>query len=83
MSQYSPGTFQFAENIMDSSVKSARRRAEIARLGRKASLGRAKGQRFYSGALALLGQRLTFWGKSLQERHGAEGTTSVSQSARA
>jgi len=81
MSQYSPGAFHFAENIMDSSVKNALCQAEMDRLGRKASRGRTGSQRFYSVALASLGQRLSFWGKSLQERHGAEGTASVSQSA--
>lgn len=81
MSQYTPGVFQFAENIMDSSVKNALRQAERDRLGRKASMGRTASQRFYSGALVSLGQRLSSWGKSLQERHGAEGAASVSQSA--
>jgi hypothetical protein len=83
MSEYSPGTFQFAERIMDMSVQDAHRQARAGRLGRQARAGREKGYRFYSGVLASLGCRLATWGESLQERYGVEGSASVSQSARA
>lgn len=83
MSEYAPGTFQFAEQIVDMSVQDARRQVRAARLGRQARAGSEKGRRFYSGALAALGYRLTTWGEGLQERYGAEGSASVSQSARA
>lgn len=81
MSEYSPGTFQFAEQIMDMSVQDAHHQARANRLGRRARAGRHKRHHFYSGALASLGCRLTTWGEVLQERHGADGTASVSQSA--
>jgi hypothetical protein len=81
MSEYSPGTFQFAERIMDMSVHDAHRQVQADRLGRRARVGHERRHRFYSGALASLGCRLTTWGEILQERHGTDGTASVSQSA--
>ena len=81
MSEYTPGTFQFAEQIMDMSVQDAYRQVRADRLGRRARAGRERCHRFYSGALASLGCRLTTWGEVLQERHGTEATPSVSQSA--
>jgi hypothetical protein len=83
MSEYAPGTFHFAEQIVDTSVQDARRQVRSARLGRQARAGGEKGRRFYSSALVALGCRLTTWGEGLQDRYGAEGSASVSQSARA
>jgi hypothetical protein len=83
MSEYTPGTFQFAEQLMDMSVQDAHREVRLSRLGRKARAGGEKGRRFYSSALAALGYRLSTWGEGLQDRYGAEGSASVSQSARA
>lgn len=79
MSEYAPGTFQFAERIMDMNVAEARREAQ--RLRRRARADRASGQRLHFRALAWLGQRLTSWGVHLQERYSTEGSSPVPQSA--
>jgi len=81
MSEYAPGTFQFAEQIMDMNVAEARRGAEAQRLHRRARADRASGQRLHFRALAWLGQRLTSWGVRLQERYSTEGSSPVPQSA--
>ena len=81
MSEYAPGTFQFAERIMDMNVMEARRGAEAQRLQRRARAGRASGQRLHFRTLAWLGQRLTSWGVRLQERYSTEGSSPVPQSA--
>ena len=81
MSEYTPGTFQFAERIMDMSVQDTHRQVQADRLGRRARARRGRSYRFYSSALASLGCRLTTWGEVLQERHGTDDTASISQSA--
>lgn len=82
MSEYSPGTFQFAERIMDLSVQEAHRGAEAQRLQRQAKAGREGSLRLYSGAMAWLGHRLSTWGERLQERYSPEGSAPVAQSAK-
>jgi hypothetical protein len=75
MSEYAPGTFLFAEQIMDIKVQEARR------YRRQSRAGRATDQRFYFGALAWLGQRLTAWGEDLQERYNAPAPRSIHRPA--
>lgn len=72
MSQYPPGTFQFADCIMDMHVDSARREVQARRLGRLAGAARPRGRRWSPTILAArmaagLGRRLVAWGASLQE----------------
>jgi hypothetical protein len=81
MSEYSPGTFQFAERIMDMNVQQAHRAARAEGLCRQARAGALSNRPVYCTALAWLGQRLAGWGKSLHERYGSEGPTSMPQSA--
>jgi hypothetical protein len=72
MSEFPPGSFEFADCIRDMHVKSARREAQGRRL---ATLARSHNQRFYCALLASLGQRLMAWGANLYERYGTEGAT--------
>jgi hypothetical protein len=83
MSEYVPGTLYGAERNMQSSLEERHRWADARRLKRQARAGGKKDRRFYSSALAALGCRLAMWGEGLQDRYGAEGSASVSQSARA
>ena len=79
MSEYPPGTFQFAERTMDLSVQEALRGARSRRLQREASTGRESSPRFYFGALVWLGQHLATWGERLQERYNAEESVPLPQ----
>ncbi len=83
MSEYSSGSFQFAERIMNLKVEEALREANARNLQRQARAGRSASQPFYSGALAWLGHRMANWGEHLLERYSAEGSTSRPQSAEA
>jgi hypothetical protein len=81
MSDYSPGAFHFADRVVDQTVRAAHREAESYRLLCKAKAGCERSNRFYFGALAWVGHRLTAWGKYLQERYNVEDTAPVPQSA--
>ena len=78
MSEYSPGTFVFADRIMDMHVESARREVQAQRLARTA---RPDKQPCYCAVLASLGQRLAEWGSTLQERYSTEESTPTPASA--
>jgi hypothetical protein len=80
MSEYAPGTFQFAERIMDMKVEKARRETNARRLQSQAGAGRDPSPRFYGRALAWMGRRLANWGRQLQERYGSEGSRPMPQS---
>ena len=72
MSEFPPGTFEFADRMMDMNVASARREAQGRRL---AAAARSHSQRFYCALLASLGQHLMAWGVNLYERYSTEGST--------
>jgi len=75
MSEYPPGSFVFAERIMDMHVEEARREVQTQRLRRQAGAARPRSQRFYGAVLAGLGQQLVAWGASLQEGYSTEEST--------
>ena len=79
MCEYPPGTFQFAEQTMDSAVQEALSEARAGRLQREARAGPESSPRFYFEMLAWLGQRLATWGERLQERYGAEESEPLRQ----
>ena len=81
MSDYSPGAFHLADSVMDQTVKAAHREAASYRLLCKVKANCGRNYRFYFGALAWFGHRLTAWGQYLQERYSAEGSAPVPQSA--
>lgn len=70
MSEFPPGSFEFADCMMDMHVARARREAQGRRL---AAAARSRGQRFYCILLASLGQRLMAWGSNLYDRYSTEG----------
>ena len=72
MSEYPPGSFEFADCMMDMHVRSARREAQGRRL---AAAARSHSQGFHCALLASLGQHLMAWGADLYERYSAEGST--------
>jgi hypothetical protein len=72
MSEYSPGSFVFADRIMDMYVEGARREVKAQRL---ASAARPDSQPFHCAVLASLGQRLAAWGATLQQRYNTEEST--------
>jgi hypothetical protein len=72
MSEFPPGSFEFADCLRDMHVAGARREAQGRRL---AAAARSHSQRFYCALLASLGQRLMAWGANLYERYSAEGAT--------
>jgi hypothetical protein len=80
MSEYAPGSWQFAERIMDMNVEKAHLQAARHRLWRQAQGDRRTSRRFYFGALAWLGYRLAAWGQRLQARYSSEGSTPMPQS---
>ena len=82
MSEYAPGSFQFAERIMDMNVEERRRGTESRRILGRSRTGRRAGHRFYFSALAKLGNRLSAWGERLEERYGTDGSAPVPQSAK-
>jgi uncharacterized coiled-coil protein SlyX len=82
MSEFPPGTFQFAERIMDLNVERAHRDTRIHRLRRQITAGQEGNQAFYHEVLAWLGQRLTRWGERLQERYSTEGSAPRPRSAK-
>ena len=75
MSEFPPGSFEFAERIMHAKVQEAQREAEVQRLQRQAGVARARGDHFYGVGLGWLGQCLSAWGARLQERYAADGST--------
>lgn len=75
MSEFPPGSLEFAERIMDAKVQEARHEAEAQRLRQQAGIARARSEHFYGASLARLGQRLSAWGARLQERYAADGST--------
>ena len=81
MSQYAPGSFSFAESIMEMNVQERRREADSSRLLSQSKAQRHAVQRFYCGALARLGNQLSAWGETLVERYSTEGTVPARQSA--
>jgi hypothetical protein len=81
MSEFSPGTFQFAEKSMKQSVREAHQWAEARRLQRQVRAGSGKLHRFYSDVMSSLGGRLASWGERLQERYSSEGSAQATQSA--
>ncbi len=81
MSEFAPGTFQFAERSMEQSVREAHEWAENRRLQRQASEAHGRVHRFYFDAMCSLGGRLASWGERLQERYSTEGSPQVTQSA--
>ena len=81
MSDHSLGGLYIAERVMDQNVREAHREAEVRRLVHKAKAQGRRSDRFYFGALAWLGQRMTAWGQYLQERYSADGSAPVPQSA--
>ncbi len=82
MSEYSPGTFQFAERIMASRVDEAQRAAASRQLGRQARAQQDVGHGLASTALVWLGHRLATWGTRLQDKYGASSPAAVAPSAR-
>lgn len=81
MSQYAPGSFSFAERIMELNVQERHHEAEASRLlGRSKVRGQAV-QRFCSGALVRFGNHLSAWGERLEERYSADAAAPVRQSA--
>jgi hypothetical protein len=81
MSEFAPGTFQFAERSMKQSVREAHQWAEARRLQRQAMTRRIRVHRFYFDAMSSLGCRLASWGERLQERYSSEGSAQATQSA--
>jgi hypothetical protein len=81
MSEFAPGTFQFAERSMEQSVREAHQWAETRRLQGQARAGRERVHRFYFDAMSSLGCRLASWGERLQERYNSEGSAQATQSA--
>lgn len=75
MSEFAPGTFQFAERSMKQSVREAHQWAETRRLQRQAGVARGRVHRFFFDAMSALGHRLASWGERLQERFSTEGST--------
>lgn len=75
MSEYPPGSFVFAERIMDMHVEEARHEVQAQRLRRQAGAVRPRSQRFYHAILAGLGQHLVAWGASLQESYSTGEST--------
>jgi hypothetical protein len=82
MSGYAPGTFQFAERIMDLKVEQAHHDASLRRLQRQVTAGQQGSLPFYCVVLARLGRHLTSWGERLQARYSTEGPASRPQSAK-
>jgi hypothetical protein len=75
MSEYPPGSFVFAECIMDMHVEEARHEVQAQRLRRQVGAVRPRSQRFHRAVLAGLGQHLVAWGASLQESYSTEEST--------
>lgn len=71
MSEFPPGSFEFADCLRDMHVACAWREAQGRRL---AAAARSYGQRFYCALLASLGQRLMAWGANLYEHYSTEGS---------
>ncbi len=82
MSGFPPGSFEFADRLMDAKVEQARREVQARRLQRQAGAVEAPSQSFYSAALARLGQRLSAWGAHLQERYTTDSSTPTPSRAR-
>ena len=80
MSEYAPGSWQFAERIMDMNVEKAHLQAARHRQWRQAQGDHQQSRRFYFGALAWLGRHLAAWGQRLQARYSAEGSAPMPQS---
>jgi hypothetical protein len=81
MSEYAPGTFQFAERTMQLNVEESHRWARGERLRRQARAGGAEKPRFYFGFLASMGRRFAAWGAHLQERYSSVDSARITQSA--
>jgi hypothetical protein len=72
MSEYPPGSFVFADRIMDMHVEKARHEVQARRQARAVL---PESQPLYCAILASLGQRLAAWGATLQERYNTEEST--------
>jgi hypothetical protein len=81
MSQYAPGSFSFAERIMELNVQERRHEAESNRLLGRSKARRHAVRRFYCGALTRFGNHLSAWGEHLVERYSTESAAPVRQSA--
>jgi hypothetical protein len=81
MSEYAPGTFQFAERTMQLNVEESHRWAQGERMKRQARAGQEQNRRFYCSMLVSLGQRLSAWGAQLQERYSSADSARMIQSA--
>jgi hypothetical protein len=81
MSEYAPGSYHFAERIMELNVQERHREAEYNRLSSRSKARRPVVQRFYCAALASFGNHLSAWGEHLVERYSSEPATPVRQSA--
>jgi hypothetical protein len=81
MSQYVPGSFSFAERIMEMNVQERRHEAGSGRLLGQPKAQRHAVQRFYCAALSRLGSQLSAWGETLVERYSTETSVPARQSA--
>ena len=81
MSEYAPGTFQFAERTMQLNVEESHRWAHGERMKRQARAGRVQKQPFYCSILVALGHRFSIWGAELQERYSSADSARMTQSA--
>lgn len=69
MSEFPPGSFEFADRIMNIKVEDARREVQA---NRQAAALQAGSPPFYCATLARLGHHLAAWGARLQERYSTE-----------
>jgi hypothetical protein len=81
MSEYAPGSFHFAERIMELNVQERRHETESSRLLGRSNARRESVQRFFCGALARFGNHLSAWGERLEERFSTEASAPARQSA--